>query len=44
MRDQPYGTISPGLDIFFTVLSLNFIGDALRDAPDPRLTGWASGQ
>lgn len=44
MRDQPYGTVAPGLAIFFTVLSLNFIGDALRDALDPRLTGWASGQ
>ena len=44
MRDQPFGTVAPGLAIFFTVLSLNFIGDALRDALDPRLTGWASGQ
>lgn len=29
--------LSPGLCIFFTVLSINFIGDGLRDALDPRL-------
>jgi peptide/nickel transport system permease protein len=28
----------PGLAIFLTVLSLNVLGDALRDALDPRLT------
>jgi peptide/nickel transport system permease protein len=26
----------PGLMIFVTVLSVNFIGDGLRDAVDPR--------
>jgi peptide/nickel transport system permease protein len=30
-------TISPGLCIFLTVLSINFLGDGLRDALDPRL-------
>jgi peptide/nickel transport system permease protein len=30
-------TLSPGLCIFLTVLSINFIGDGLRDALDPRL-------
>lgn len=30
-------TIAPGLCIFLTVLSINFIGDGLRDALDPRL-------
>jgi peptide/nickel transport system permease protein len=29
--------LSPGLCIFFTVLAINFIGDGLRDALDPRL-------
>lgn len=29
--------LSPGLCIFITVLSVNFIGDGLRDALDPRL-------
>jgi peptide/nickel transport system permease protein len=26
----------PGAAIFFTVLTINFIGDGLRDALDPR--------
>jgi peptide/nickel transport system permease protein len=30
--------IPPGLMITVTVLSINFLGDALRDALDPRLT------
>ena len=30
-------TLAPGLCIFITVLSVNFIGDGLRDALDPRL-------
>jgi len=30
----------PGLAIFTVVLSLNFLGDSLRDALDPRST-WA---
>ena len=29
-------TTFPGLAIFFTVLSFNFIGDGLREALDPR--------
>jgi peptide/nickel transport system permease protein len=37
LRDAPNATLFPGLMIFFTVLSLNFIGDALRDALDPRM-------
>lgn len=37
LRDQPYLTLFPGLAIFFTVLSLNFVGDGLRDALDPKL-------
>ena len=34
----PHWAIIPGLCIFFTVLSINFIGDGLRDALDPRKT------
>ena len=29
-------TVFPGLAIFFTVLAVNFVGDGLRDAFDPR--------
>lgn len=32
----PYWALFPGLAIFLTVLSINFIGDGLRDALDPR--------
>ena len=37
MRDFPYLVVAPGLAIFFTILSLNLMGDGLRDAMDPRL-------
>jgi peptide/nickel transport system permease protein len=37
MRDFPYIVIAPGLAIFFTILSLNLLGDGLRDTLDPRL-------
>lgn len=30
-------TLAPGLCVFLTVLSINFFGDGLRDALDPRL-------
>jgi peptide/nickel transport system permease protein len=32
----PHVVLIPGLMIFLTVLSINFIGDGLRDALDPR--------
>lgn len=32
----PHVAIIPGMAIFLTVLSINFIGDGLRDALDPR--------
>lgn len=32
----PHWAIFPGIAIFLTVLSINFIGDGLRDALDPR--------
>jgi peptide/nickel transport system permease protein len=34
----PHEAIFPGLMIFLTVLSINYIGDGLRDALDPRKT------
>lgn len=37
MRDHMNMVLAPGLAIFFTILSLNLIGDGLRDALDPRL-------
>jgi peptide/nickel transport system permease protein len=37
--DAPHLTIFPGLAIALLVLGFNFVGDALRDRLDPRLTG-----
>jgi hypothetical protein len=37
----PTLAIFPGVAIFLTVLALNLVGDALRDALDPRLRGRA---
>lgn len=37
IRDYSYMTLHPGLAIMVTVLSLNLIGDGLRDALDPKL-------
>ena len=37
MRQQPILAIAPGLAIMITVLAINFVGDALRDALDPRI-------
>lgn len=37
MRRFPYLVVSPGVSIVLAVLSLNLIGDGLRDALDPRL-------
>ncbi len=39
MRSQPMLAIAPGMAIMITVLAINFVGDALRDALDPRLNG-----
>ncbi|MEM3470546.1 MAG: ABC transporter permease [Thermoproteota archaeon] len=36
-REAPYMITFPGVAIMLVVLSLNFIGDGLRDAIDPRL-------
>jgi peptide/nickel transport system permease protein len=35
MTVHPWLAIFPGLMIFLTVISINYIGDALRDAIDP---------
>lgn len=37
LLEAPHLIVFPGLAIFFTVLSINMIGDALRDVLDPRL-------
>ncbi len=39
IRDYPGRVIWPGLAISLTVLSVNYIGDGLRDALDPRIRG-----
>jgi peptide/nickel transport system permease protein len=39
MTINPARVIWPGLALSLTVLSVNFIGDGLRDALDPRLRG-----
>jgi peptide/nickel transport system permease protein len=36
MTKHPWLAIFPGLMIFLTIISVNYIGDALRDAFDPR--------
>lgn len=37
LRDNSYIAMFPGLAIMITILSLNLLGDGLRDALDPRL-------
>ena len=37
IRDYPYLVVIPGAVIMLTVLAMNLIGDALRDAMDPKL-------
>lgn len=37
LRDAVHICLFPGMAIFLTVLSLNLVGDGLRDALDPRL-------
>ena len=39
MRNHPHLVIAPGLAIIMSALSLNLLGDGLRDALDPRLKG-----
>jgi peptide/nickel transport system permease protein len=35
LTEYPWLAIFPGMMIFFTIISINFIGDGLRDALDP---------
>lgn len=37
LRQFPMMSIAPGVAIMLTVLAINFVGDALRDAFDPRV-------
>jgi peptide/nickel transport system permease protein len=37
MIDTPWLAIYPGLLIFLTIVSVNYVGDGLRDALDPKL-------
>ena len=37
LRDAPHLCVFPGLAIMVTILSLNLLGDGLRDALDPKL-------
>ncbi len=37
LRDYPHMTTFPGVAIMITILSLNLLGDGLRDALDPKL-------
>lgn len=37
IRDDPHLTLFPGLAIMITILSLNLLGDGLRDVFDPKL-------
>ncbi len=39
IREYPSRVVWPGLAISLTVLSVNYIGDGLRDALDPRIRG-----
>jgi len=39
MRNHPHLVVAPGLAIILSALSLNLLGDGLRDALDPRLKG-----
>jgi peptide/nickel transport system permease protein len=36
LQDGPWIWVPPAVMILLTVLSINFIGDGLRDAIDPR--------
>ncbi len=39
MQDHPNRVFLPGIAISLTVLSVNYVGDGLRDALDPRIRG-----
>jgi peptide/nickel transport system permease protein len=39
IRRSPWGAVMPGLAIMFYVMSVNLLGDRIRDVTDPRLRG-----
>jgi peptide/nickel transport system permease protein len=39
LTTAPWLALAPGGFIFLTILSINYIGDGLRDALDPRGSG-----
>lgn len=39
LQQAPWMVFGPGAALFLTVLGLNFLGDGIRDALDPRVTG-----
>ena len=43
MDDAPWLALWPGLCLTIVVYSLNMFGDAVRDLPDPRLSGGVGG-
>lgn len=43
MRRAWWMTTFPGLAIMFTILGFNFLGDGLRDALDPKMSGQGTG-
>jgi len=38
LQQAPWIVFGPGAALFVTVVGLNFVGDAIRDGLDPRLT------
>jgi peptide/nickel transport system permease protein len=38
LQQAPWIVFGPGIALFVTVIGLNFVGDAIRDGLDPRLT------
>ena len=43
LQQAPWIVFGPGAALFVTVIGLNFVGDAVRDALDPRLAPEAQG-
>jgi ABC-type dipeptide/oligopeptide/nickel transport system permease subunit len=41
IQTMPWLWLPPGIAIALTVLSVNFVGDGLRDATDPRQSAGA---
>jgi peptide/nickel transport system permease protein len=39
MEEYPERVLLPGIAISLTVLGVNYLGDGLRDALDPRIRG-----